>query len=75
VYIYIIMSHIFMSVFFRSDSGHQRPPAQLGALRGLRRNQARRRRLGDEFAPGGESEMNLHNALGTPRKSRTQKRP
>ena len=56
--IYIYMCIHLSPFFFRSDSGHQRPPAQLGALRGLRRNQARRRRLGDEFAPGGESERN-----------------
>ena len=43
---------MFSSFFSFRNSGHQRPPAQLGALRGLRRNQARRRRLGDEFAPG-----------------------
>ena len=72
IYMYVLYMYTFVYIFvyilcFRLffcfwDSRHQRPPAQLGALRGLRRNQARRRRLGDEFAPGGE---NLHNALGT----------
>ena len=59
IYIYIYEKRILrkettfrFSFFVFRFSGHQRPPAQLGSLRGLRGDEARRRRLGDEPAPG-----------------------